>query len=89
MDGGACANGLLMQFQADLLGIPVVRPTNIETTAQGAAFLAGLGSGFWKSFAEVEEVLGIDRRFEPSMAESERARLYAGWKDAVARCRSR
>ena len=89
VDGGACANGLLMQFQADVLGIPVVRPTNIETTAQGAAFLAGLGSGFWNSFAEVEQVLGIDRRFEPTMEEPERERLYAGWKDAVARCRSK
>ncbi|MBL4847857.1 MAG: glycerol kinase GlpK [Planctomycetes bacterium] len=89
VDGGACANGLLMQFQADLLGIPIVRPTNIETTAQGAAFLAGLGSGFWKSFAEVESVLGVDRTFEPKMGVEEREQLYAGWKEAVGRARSK
>ena len=89
VDGGACANGLLMQFQADILGLPVVRPTNIETTAQGAAFLAGLGSGFWKSFAEVESVLGIDTTFQPAMADEQRQELYAGWKDAVSRCRSK
>lgn len=89
VDGGACANGLLMQFQSDILGLPVVRPTNIETTAQGAAFLAGLGSGFWKSFAEVESVLGIDTTFQPVMPSEEREELYGGWKDAVSRCRSK
>ncbi|MGE0707111.1 MAG: glycerol kinase GlpK [Planctomycetota bacterium] len=88
VDGGACTNELLMQFQADILGIPVVRPKNIETTAQGAAFLAGLGAGFWKDFAEVEAVLGIDKVFEPAMGPDERERLYAGWKAAVARCRT-
>jgi glycerol kinase len=88
VDGGACANAVLMQFQADVLGIPIVRPKNIETTAQGAAFLAGLGSGFWSDFSEVEAVLGVDRTFEPVMGAEEREALYSGWKDAVARCRS-
>jgi glycerol kinase len=88
VDGGACQNELLMQFQADLLGIPVVRPTNVETTAQGAAFLAGLGSGFWSNFEEVQAVLGVDRRFEPAMDATQRAALLAGWKAAVTRARS-
>jgi glycerol kinase len=88
VDGGACANGFLMQFQADVLGIPVVRPTNVETTAQGAAFLAGLGSGFWSSFDEVKSVLSVDYTFEPSMADEDRDTLYAGWKAAVARART-
>ena len=88
VDGGAVVNDKLMHFQSDILGLPVVRPTNIETTAQGAAFLAGLGAGFWKDFAEVESVLSIDKTYEPAMEEAERARLYAGWKDAVARSRS-
>ncbi|RMG14086.1 MAG: glycerol kinase [Planctomycetota bacterium] len=89
VDGGACKNDFLMQFQADVLGIPVVRPKNIETTAQGAAFLAGLGSGFWSSFEEVERVLAVDRTWEPTMSADERTRLLAGWEAAVARARSR
>ena len=88
VDGGAVVNDKLMQFQSDILGLPVVRPTNVETTAQGAAFLAGLGAGFWKDFAEVESVLSIDKTYQPAMEEGERQRLYAGWKDAVARSRS-
>lgn len=88
VDGGACQNDLLMQFQADILGVPVVRPKNIETTAQGAAFLAGLGSGFWSSFAEVEANLGVDKTFQPAMDDARRGELYAGWKKAVARTRS-
>jgi glycerol kinase len=88
VDGGASQNDFLMQFQADVLGIPVTRPKNIETTAQGAAFLAGLGSGFWKSFADVEAVLGVDKTFEPAMDDAQRAELYDGWKKAVARCRT-
>jgi glycerol kinase len=87
VDGGAVKNDLLMQFQADVLGLPVVRPTNIETTAQGAAFLAGLGSGFWGSFADIERVLEVDRTFTPAMAAGDRERLMAGWKRAVARAR--
>ncbi len=88
VDGGAAANDLLMQLQADVLGFPVVRPKNVETTAQGAAFLAGLGHGFWGSFEEVEAVLGIDRRFEPAIDATAREALYAGWQRAVARARA-
>ena len=89
VDGGAAANDFLMQFQADLLGIPVVRPRNVETTAQGAAFLAGLGVGFWRDFAEVEKVLAVDRTFQPALPAERREQLYAGWKAAVARTRGR
>ena len=88
VDGGASQNGFLMQLQADLLGIPVVRPKNIETTAQGAAFLAGIGQRFWKSFEEVEAVLQVDETFTPSMPTDQRDALCAGWKAAVARSRS-
>jgi glycerol kinase len=88
VDGGASMNEFLMQFQADLLGIPVIRPKNIETTAQGAAFLAGLGCGFWSNFEEVEKVLAVDKTWEPKMADDERRRLYAGWQAAVARART-
>ncbi|MEZ5403283.1 MAG: glycerol kinase GlpK [Bryobacteraceae bacterium] len=86
VDGGATANDFLMQFQADILGKPIVRPADIETTALGAAYLAGLATGYWSSPAEVESFWKVDRRFEPAMPESERTSLYAGWKDAVARC---
>ncbi len=87
VDGGASANNFLMQFQADILGCPIVRPADIETTALGAAYLAGLATGFWKSVDEVESFWRAERRFEPAMAESDRARLFAGWKEAVARAR--
>jgi glycerol kinase len=66
VDGGAAANDLLMQIQADVLGVPIVRPANVETTAFGAAFLAGLGAGVWKSKAEIARVWKVDRRFEPA-----------------------
>ncbi|MEN8162665.1 MAG: glycerol kinase GlpK [Acidobacteriota bacterium] len=82
-DGGASANNHLMQFQADLLGIPVVRPKLLETTAAGAAFLAGLGSGFWQGHEELENVCRIDRTFTPEMDSAQRDKLYAGWKMAV------
>lgn len=85
VDGGAAANDFLMQFQADILGKPVVRPSNVETTALGAAFLAGLAAGVWKNLEEIESFWGVDKRFEPKMAESRRDKLYAGWKHAVAR----
>ncbi len=88
VDGGATDNDFLMQFQADLLGITVDRPTNTESTALGAAFLAGLGSGFWKSPDELKHIRQTDRRFEPAMERSEADRLYEGWKSAVARVRS-
>jgi glycerol kinase len=88
VDGGAVKNDFLMQFQADVLGLPVVRPKNIETTAQGAAFLAGLGSGFWGGFKEIEQVLEVDRTFTPEMPAGEREKLMAGWKKAVSRARA-
>jgi glycerol kinase len=87
VDGGAAANNFLMQFQADILDCPIVRPADIETTALGAAYLAGLATGFWKSVAEVESFWRAERRFEPAMDTGTRDRLFSGWKDAVARCR--
>ena len=88
VDGGAAANNFLMQFQADILDCPIVRPADIETTALGAAYLAGLATGFWKSVADVEGFWRAERRFEPAMERATRDRLFAGWKDAVARSRS-
>jgi glycerol kinase len=85
VDGGACANNLLMQFQADILGASVERPKIIETTALGAAYLAGLGVGFWK-LDEISKVWQLDKSFTPSMAETERKKKYAGWQKAVKRC---
>jgi glycerol kinase len=87
VDGGAAVNNFLMQFQADILGCPIVRPADIETTALGAAYLAGLATGFWKSTAEVEQFWRAERRFEPEMYEGTRDRLFSGWQEAVARCR--
>jgi glycerol kinase len=87
VDGGAAANGFLMQFQADLLGVPVERPEMVETTAQGAGFLAGLGVGFW-SAAELRALPHPGRVFEPRMPAGDRDRLYAGWRAAVARVRT-
>ena len=87
-DGGAAANNLLMQFQADILGVPVVRPRLLETTAAGAAFLAGLGAGVWRNSGELEDVWREDRRFEAAMNSAERDRLYRGWRDAVERIRA-
>jgi len=80
-------NDHLMQFQADILGKPLVRPVDVETTALGAAYLAGLATGFWKSVSEVESFWRAERRFEPQMAHSQRERLFAGWKEAVRRAR--
>lgn len=85
VDGGAVVNNLLMQFQADILGVPVQRPKVAETTALGAAYLAGLAVGFWGSPAEVAEHWAIDRTFEPQMGEDQREQLYASWKRAVQR----
>jgi glycerol kinase len=86
-DGGAAVNDFLMQFQADILDRPVVRPADVETTALGAAFLAGLATGFWKTRGEIESFWRAERRFEPRMAASVRAALIDGWRDAVARAR--
>jgi glycerol kinase len=88
-DGGAAANDFLMQFQADILGLPVVRPAEIETTALGAAFLAGLAVGLWKSLEELARFWRVNRRFEPRMAADRREQLFAGWKQAVQRARWR
>ncbi|MZP30446.1 glycerol kinase GlpK [Heliobacterium undosum] len=85
VDGGAVANNLLMQFQADILGVPVDRPRIIETTALGAAYLAGLAVGFWSSKEELAKRWQLDNRFEVEMAEEKRAKLYGGWKRAVTR----
>ena len=74
VDGGACANNVLMQFQADLLGVPVVRPEIQETTALGAAYLAGLAVGFWKNKAEIAKQWKVDRTFEPAMKAARRDR---------------
>ena len=87
VDGGAVSNDFLMQFQADILGLPVVRPRQIESTALGAAFLAGLAVGFWPSTEQLQQRLGVDRIFTPALAESEREYLYAGWRKAVERAR--
>jgi glycerol kinase len=85
VDGGAAANNLLMQFQADVLGVPVVRPENLETTALGAAYMAGLATDFWKSIDEIETIMKIDRTFEPQMPESEAKELRERWSAAVQR----
>jgi glycerol kinase len=85
VDGGAAANDLLCRFQADVLGIPVIRPRMTETTVLGAAFLAGLGAGVWSSLDEIAGVWQLDRTFGPQMGPEERERLLAGWRAAVTR----
>ncbi len=87
VDGGATANGWLMQFQSDVLGVPVVLPEITETTALGAAFLAGVGVGMW-TVSDVGDRWRERRRYEPGMGEDERASLLAGWNDALGRARS-
>ncbi|MBV9750882.1 MAG: glycerol kinase GlpK [Hyphomicrobiales bacterium] len=84
-DGGMVVNDLLMQFQADMLNVPVVRPKIIETTALGAAYAAGLATGFWESTQDIKRNWRIDKKWRPRMDEGERSRLYAGWKKAVTR----
>ncbi|WP_300481928.1 glycerol kinase GlpK [Shewanella sp.] len=88
VDGGAVANDFLMQFQADITDVEVLRPSNCETTALGAAFLAGLAVGFWESVIELEHKACIDKHFIPNIDAKTRVRLYAGWQDAVARTRA-
>jgi glycerol kinase len=83
VDGGACANNFLMQFQADIAKTPVYRPKCIETTALGAAYLAGLSTGYWQSTAEIQELQQIERVFQPEMKEQEREKLLSGWEKAV------
>jgi glycerol kinase len=84
-DGGAARNNLLLQLQADLADVPVVRPTTVESTARGAAFLAGLATGVWKDRSECAQAFVIERRFTPEMSVAQRGAMYAGWKKAVAR----
>jgi len=86
VDGGAAANGYLVQTQADLSNAPVMRPVCVETTAMGAAYLAGLAVGYWKDLDDVRANWAVDRRFEPRISENERHIRLAGWKKAVACC---
>jgi glycerol kinase len=85
VDGGMVFNELLMQFQADILNVPVIRPTVAETTALGAAYAAGLAVGFWKNFDELRDNWGKDKEWKPQMDEDTRKALYKGWKKAVTR----
>jgi glycerol kinase len=85
VDGGATANEFLMQFQADLLGIPIEKPVVTEMTAFGAAYLAGLAVDLWQSPEEISQQWKIAKIYEPRMSEDQRERLYAGWKNAVTR----
>jgi glycerol kinase len=85
VDGGAAANDGLLQFQADLLGVPVVRPQVTETTALGAAYLAGMAVGFWDSSETLAHHWRVDRRFEPSQPPSHSAARRAEWREALTR----
>lgn len=87
VDGGAAVNDFLLQFQADLLGVPVERPQTVETTALGAAYLAGLAAGYWGDRREIEANWARERTFLPSMPEATRTALYDGWRRAVDRAR--
>ena len=87
VDGGASRNDLLMQLQADLAGVPVVRPQVTETTALGAAYLAGLATGVWQGGDEIAAQWAVDRRFEPSLPEPQRLARIARWREAVERSR--
>ncbi len=87
VDGGATENNFLMQFQADMLGRRLVRPADTETTALGAAYLAGLAAGIWSNLEDLEGFWRIDRAFEPSISGTERDQLWAGWQDAIRKCR--
>ncbi|MCY4072461.1 MAG: glycerol kinase GlpK [Chloroflexi bacterium] len=88
VDGGAVANNFLMQFQADILGVPVERPRVTETTALGAAYLAGLATGIWETQDEIATQWQLERTFEPRMSADQRDALYAGWQAAVERARA-
>ena len=89
VDGGATRNAALLQFQADILGARVLRPVVAETTALGAAYLAGLATGVWANPGEIQKCWALDRTFIPTMNSARRESLYAGWTDAVSRTRSR
>lgn len=88
VDGGATVNNALMQFQADLLRVPVVRPRTTETTALGAAYLAGLAVGFWKDRSEIAALWGVERKFRPRASAAAMAGLQRGWRRAVERSRN-
>jgi glycerol kinase len=88
VDGGATGNDFLLQFQADILGVPVQRPAVTETTALGAAYLAGLATGFWSSLDEIARQWAIEKTFEPHMPADRRDSLYTGWKRAVERAKA-
>jgi glycerol kinase len=88
VDGGAAANDLLMQIQADVLGVPVVRPKNVETTVLGAAYLAGIGCGIWEGREDVRDSWEVDKRFEPAITDAERQSRVDAWADAVSRAKS-
>ena len=83
VDGGACANNFLMQFQSDIINAPVNRPQCVETTAMGACYLAGLAVGYWNSKEDVIKNWQIDRVFKPEMNEEDRASHIKGWNKAV------
>jgi glycerol kinase len=83
VDGGAVKNNFLMEFQSNILGVPVERPMIVETTALGAAYFAGLAVGFWKNKTEISEQWAVDRQFTPNMTEEKRGQLYGGWQKAV------
>jgi len=85
VDGGAAANDLLMQFQSDILNVPVHRPVVAETTALGAAYLAGLAVGYWKDLDDVAKHWALEKQFQPAMSEDERSQRYAKWQQAVSR----
>ena len=89
VDGGASANDFLMQFQADILGRELLRPAQTESTAQGAAYLAGLAAGIWSSTEELLRMAKHDRVFRPAMEETQRQALLHGWEDAVRRTMTR
>ena len=88
VDGGASANEFLMQFQSDILGTKVIRPANLETTAQGAAFLAGLEAGIWQDKSDIEKIWIADKEYTPEMDLYHRNQLYNRWKKAVNSCRT-
>ncbi len=88
VDGGATANDFLMQFQADILGVEVDRPETTETTALGAACLAGLATGFWKSKGEIAQKWSLNKKFKPQITQEQREKLYSGWQKAIERAKN-
>lgn len=88
VDGGATSNNFLMQFQADILGMNVLRPKITETTALGAAFLAGLAVNFWKDKEDIKKSWKLDREFFPNLSEEKRIKYLRGWKKAVEKARN-